>query len=556
MSPLALALLIAPVLAGLLGTLLPAFGYFPPLGGTTLSFEPWRRVLELPGLWISARTSLVTGLVTTAVSLAVVVAFCAAWQGTRWFRAGERLLAPLLSVPHVAVAFGIAFLLAPSGWVLRLASPWATGFTRPPDWLTVQDPLGLSLMLGLIVKEVPFLLVMTLAALGQADAERSRTVALTLGYGSVTGWLKTVFPRVYPQIRLPVLAVLAYGVSVVDVAIILGPTTPAPLAVRLVRLFNDPDLEMRFVASAGACLQGGLVLLGILIWLGMETVVKRGGIRWAVSGTRNAADGWIRIVALGTLAVCALAVVAGLISMSLWSFASAWRFPAAWPTGLTFSNWSRHFAGFATPLVNTLTVATSATVLAVLLAVGLLEHEARTGRRPWVSSSGMLYFPLVLPQVAFLFGAQILFVAARFDGRWPALTWMHLVFVFPYVFLSLSDAYRAWDDRYQRTAWCLGATTMRTFLQIKLPMLLRAITTATAVGFSVSVGLYLPTLLAGSGHYPTITTEAVTLSAGGDLRLIGVFALLQMVLPFLAFSAASLLPAWRFRQRRGMQVAS
>ena len=32
-----------------------------------------------------------------ALSLAVAIGFCAAWQGTRWFRLGERLLAPLLS---------------------------------------------------------------------------------------------------------------------------------------------------------------------------------------------------------------------------------------------------------------------------------------------------------------------------------------------------------------------------------------------------------------------------------------------------------------------------
>src|SRR3546814_2305769 len=54
---------------------------------------------------------------------------------------------------------------------------------------------------------------MTLAALGQADAERARTMARTLGYGPVAAWLKAVFPRVYPQIRLPVYAVIAYAVS-------------------------------------------------------------------------------------------------------------------------------------------------------------------------------------------------------------------------------------------------------------------------------------------------------------------------------------------------------
>ena len=128
-----LLLFLGPVVAGLIGTLLPAFGYLPALGGEALSLVPWRRLLAAPGLANSVRLSFGTGLATTVVSLAVVILFCAGWHGTRGFTRVQRLLSPLLSVPHVTVAFGLAFLLAPSGWLLRLVSPWASGLARPPD---------------------------------------------------------------------------------------------------------------------------------------------------------------------------------------------------------------------------------------------------------------------------------------------------------------------------------------------------------------------------------------------------------------------------------------
>src|SRR3546814_19999772 len=73
---------------------------------------------------------------------------------------------------------------------------------------------------------------MTLAALGQVRADERLAVARSLGYGPVTAWLKAVLPAVYRQIRLPVYAVLAYGLSVVDMALILAPLTPPPLAVQ------------------------------------------------------------------------------------------------------------------------------------------------------------------------------------------------------------------------------------------------------------------------------------------------------------------------------------
>ncbi|MGH9158593.1 MAG: ABC transporter permease, partial [Vicinamibacteraceae bacterium] len=204
-----LAILLGPILAGVAGTLAPAFGWLPALGRDTVGLAAWHDLLAWPGLSRSAVLSVTTGLLSTWLSLGVTVLICAAWQGTRLFVAIERLLSPVLSVPHAAAAFGLAFLIAPSGWIVRALSPWATGWTAPPDVLIVQDPHGLALVSGLVVKEVPFLLLMTLAALGQADAARSRLTAEALGYGRVMAWVKSVLPRVYPQIRLPIYAVLA-----------------------------------------------------------------------------------------------------------------------------------------------------------------------------------------------------------------------------------------------------------------------------------------------------------------------------------------------------------
>ncbi len=552
--PLAVVLLVGPVLAGLAGTLLPAFDYLPVLGHRAAGLQAWTQLLELPGLRTSVWLSLSTGLVTTILSVLLVVLLCAAWHGTRAFAAMEAWLAPLLSVPHVTVALGLAFLISPSGWIMRCLSPWLTGFSQPPDWRIIQDANGLSLMFGLIAKEAPFLLLMTLAALGQADGERGSVVARTFGYRPMIGWLKAVFPRVYPQIRLPVLAVLAYGVSVVDVAMVLAPTTPAPLAVRVVKMANDSDLNLRFIASAGAMLQCALVLGGVLFWWMLERTVRWWGNRWITTGWRGGRESiprWIASVAGATLG---LAVIFGLLAMAVWSVATHWRFPAAIPAGLTSANWKLHASGVTDAVWNTLSLAVCTTAFSLILSVGVLEFEAATGRRTALSKVGLLYVPLVLPQVAFLFGAQVLLALSRLDGEWIALAWLHLVFVFPYVFLALADAYRAWDERYRRTGLCLGASPLRVLLRIKLPMLLRPIAAAGAVGFAVSVGQYLPTLFAGAGRFPTLTTEAVALSAGGDLRSVGIYAMLQMALPLAAFALALAAPAWCFRHRRGMHV--
>ena len=549
---LVVAVLLVPVGAGLAGVLAPAFGWFPALGGDALTLAPWRDLLAWPGLAASVRLSLVTGLAATATSLALTVAICAAWQGTRLFGAIQHALSPLLSVPHAAAAFGLAFLIAPSGWIARALSPWATGWERPPDLLITQDPHGLALIAGLVVKEVPFLLLMTLAALGQVDAGRSVLVARAQGYGRVMAWLKTVAPRVYPQIRLPVYAVLAYSASVVDVALILGPTRPAPLSVEVLGWLADPDLALRFRASAGAALQLALVAAALLLWRGGERAVARWGRAWVHAGRRGGADGAVRALAAGAAALVAALVAAGIAGLAVWSVAGLWSFPDAWPDALTARSWVRARPGLAPAAAETALIGAAATAIALTLALACLEAEHRHGLRAATRALWLLYLPLLVPQASFLTGLQTIAVGLDLDGARGGVIAAHVVFVLPYVFLSLADPFRAWDARQALIAATLGAGPDRVLWRVRLPMLLRPVMVAAAVGFAVSVGQYLPTLLIGAGRVSTLTTEAVALASGGDRRLIGVHALAQAAMPLIGFALALAVPAIAFRRRRGL----
>ncbi|SIT88907.1 putative thiamine transport system permease protein [Yoonia rosea] len=550
---LTLLAMLGPVAAGLWGTVLPAFGHLPAAGLAGPSLDPFRDLFDWAGLPRAVMLSLSTGVLATGISLAIVVLITAGWSGTRPFRALERLLSPLLSVPHAAAAFGLAFLIAPSGWLSRLVSPGLTGWERPPDILIVQDSWGLTMTAGLIIKEVPFLLLITLAALGQADAQRSTTIAQALGYGRVTGWLKTVFPRVYAQIRPPVYVVLAYSMSVVDVAVILGPNTPPSLSVQIVKWMSDPDLAMRLEAAAGALLQLGLVVGALLFWRIGEVVVASLGRRWIAKGSRGRLDPVVAQAALVAGGISAVTVLLGLVVLVIWSFAGFWGFPDAFPDGWTLRNWMRFGPGTLEALGETALIACTVALVALILTIGCLEAEYRYGLSFSQRAVWLLYLPLLIPQTAFLPGLQTLMLNMGADvGRLPVML-AHLVFVLPYVFLSLADPFRAWDTRMGTIAAALRASPDGVLWRVRLPMLLRPILTALAVGLAVSVGQYLPTLLIGGGRVATLTTEAVALASGGDRRAIGVYGLMQTGAALVPFALALLLPALIWRNRRGLR---
>src|SRR5262245_49101564 len=513
-----------------------------------------RNLLAQPGILSSSLVSFASGLATTAVSLTVVMFFVAGWAGTRTFARVQHLISPLLSVPHAAAAFGLAFLIAPSGMIARMISPELTGWQRPPDLLIVNDPMGLSMMAGLIVKEIPFLLLITLAAFPQVDVARTRALVASVGYGRSSGFLFGIWPPVYQQVRLAVFAVIAFAASVVDVAAILGPTAPPPLAVRLVEWMRDPDLAMRFLGAAGALLQLALAAAALLIWIAFEHIGASVLDGLCIVGRRFQRDAWLRRTALGAMVLAGVTTFAGLAALGLWSLAGLWQFPDALPATLSFKTWEHIAPRLAAPFRTTMIVAAFSTTLALMLSIICLVRENETGRTGERWAPYFLYLPLIVPQVAFLFGLQLLFVVTGTVASMAALIFAHLIFVMPYVFLSLSDPWRAYDRRYEAVSAGLGKTRQATLVRIRLPMLTRAVLTAAAVGFAVSVGQYLPTVLIGAGRLDTITTEAVALAAGGDRRLIGVYAFLQMFLPAAGFLVATFVPALIFRHRRAMRA--
>lgn len=546
------AVYLMPVVAGLAGTLLPAFGVLPALGRSEPGLAAWRELFALPGLATSLRLTVTTGFAAALLSFALAMAFCAwAWQ-RRWARAVGRWLAPVLASPHSALAIGLAFVIAPSGWLLRLVSPWATGFDVPPDVAVVGDAAGASLVLGLLLKEVPYLVLMTIGALNQVRADATLAVARSLGYGRAATWFKLIVPQLYPQLRLPVYAVLAFSLSVVDVALVLGPSHPPTLAVLAVRLFQDPNLALYFPAAAAATLQLAIVIAAIGAWRLAEAATVRLGRAWIERGTRGGAAE-AAAAAGGALVVLLLALAAASIAgMALWSLATQWRFPDAWPEALTLAHWQRLAQPLAGPALATVAIGAAATAIALVLALACLEHEADRSARAAPPALSLLYVPLLVPQVAFLFGMQVVLVRAGLDGTYAAVVWAHLAFVLPYLFLSLADPWRAFDPRMAQAAASLGASRWRTLLRVKLPMLARPLAIAVAVGFAVSVGQYLATLFPGAGRVATLTTEAVTLASGADRRVIGAYAFLQGLLPALVYFAALGLPALALARRRGL----
>lgn len=540
---LALLLIGAPVLAGAGMTLLTALGWQPAFGRTDLSLAGFREVLAVPGLWTSLRLTLLTGIGASVLSLAVSIPI-ARWVVSRGRGAGW--LAPWLAVPHAALAIGLAFLLAPSGWIARMLAPLA-GWEVPLAFVTVGDPAGVALILGLMLKEVPFLVLVTLAAAAQQPVAAQMAAGRSLGYPPARVWARGIWPVLYPSLRLPIFIVLAFSLSVVDVALVLGPGHPPTLAVLILRRFADPDPAQAVVASALAvgllAVMAGLVLL----WFLAERVIARFGADVIARGARGRPRGGLDVrVPMGLGAMLGLGAFGAL---ALWSLARRWPFPSILPESWSFARWAE--GAWLAPAAETLGLGAAAVALSLLLAVVWLETEDRSGTRAGLGA--VIVLPLLLPQIGFLQGLTSGFIWLGLPPGRLAVLWALSLFVFPYVMIALAGPWRALDPAQIRSAASLGAGSGRRLWAVKLPILLRPLMVAAAVGFAVAAAQYLAVLLPGAGRVRVLATEAVALSSGADRRIAAVQALALAALPLIVYALALGLPAWLYRDRAGLR---
>ena len=197
-------------------------------------------------------------------------------------------------------------------------------------------------------------------------------------------------------------------------------------------------------------------------------------------------------------------------------------------------------------LINSLTMGLVAAFIALLLLL-LWQEWGPQRRQLW------LWLPILLPALPLVAGQYTLALWLNLDGSWTAVVWGHLLWVMPWMLFILQPAWQRIDSRLILIAQTLGWSRAKIFFYVKCPLMLRPALIAFAVGFSVSIAQYMPTLWLGAGRFPTLTTEAVALSSGGSNGILAAQALWQLLLPLIIFALTALVAKWVGYVRQGLR---
>jgi len=128
--------------------------------------------------------------------------------------------------------------------------------------------------------------------------------------------------------------------------------------------------------------------------------------------------------------------------------------------------------------------ATLATLLGTLAAIGLARGERFRGRALF---SGMLYSPLVMPEVISGLSLLLLFVALDAERGFWTVTIAHTTLTMCFVTVVVQSRLTALDRSLEEAAMDLGCDPLRAFLLVTLPQIVPAIVAGWMLAFILSL---------------------------------------------------------------------
>jgi len=180
--------------------------------------------------------------------------------------------------------------------------------------------------------------------------------------------------------------------------------------------------------------------------------------------------------------------------------------------------------------------ASIALVLGTLCAVALVRFRRFRGR---TALAGMVSAPLVMPDVITGLSLLLLFVSMEALFGWPAGRGMmtiiiaHSTFCMAYVTVVVQSRLSDLDLSLEEAAMDLGATPVRVFFDITLPIIAPALVSGWLLGFTLSLDdLVIASFVSGPGSstLPMVIFSKVRLGVSPDVNalasiIIGIVAL-------------------------------
>lgn len=241
---------------------------------------------------------------------------------------------------------------------------------------------------------------------------------------------------------------------------------------------------------------------------------------------------------LGTLlsglliGLLAVAIFGPLLNMLIWTVTEAWYYPAKLPVRWGFAFWDKVFrpeAGAMRALSTSLVIALLTVVLS--LAVAIPAGYALSKRHLPLRSLFLLFFllPQAFPTVAVHLNIARMFYGLGLTGTIWGVMLVHAIQGLVLAIWIASAAFAAIGQEQVEAARNLGASPLRAFLTVSLPLAAPGLMASAIFVFLISLDEFSGTFFVGVPNIQTLPLTMLNAAMEGNYQIASITALLLLI---------------------------
>jgi putative spermidine/putrescine transport system permease protein len=232
------------------------------------------------------------------------------------------------------------------------------------------------------------------------------------------------------------------------------------------------------------------------------------------------------------LAVFAFFIFGPLANLVLWAFAERWHTPYKLPVTYGTRYWEvvfRPTGDAMSSLVTSVSIASLTVLVALLVSVSAGYALARL-KLPWRTGIMILFLlPQAFPSVAIYINVARVFYSLGLTGTITGVVLVHAAHGLVYSVWIAAAAFAAVDRDLENAARNLGASPIRTFATVTLPLAAPGIMASAVFVFLESLDEFTGTFLVGVPQVTTLPLLLYTSSMGGNYQIASITALILLL---------------------------
>ena len=219
-----------------------------------------------------------------------------------------------------------------------------------------------------------------------------------------------------------------------------------------------------------------------------------------------------------------------LSSLIIWSVAEEWFWPNTLPTIVGARYWKRALSGnILDSFMTSFNIAIIVTLVCMLITVPVAYLIARK-KIPFRHILLLIFLiPQAFPQLPVYTNTMGLMYKMNLVGTIPGVVIIHLVGAIVYSVWILVSVFKSIQIEAEEAAYILGASKLKSFMTISLPMAMPGIISSALLVFLFSLDEFTGSLLIGAPFVSTMPIYMYNAANGYEMQIASVIAIILMI---------------------------